>query len=466
MSSPEQDVCLKGKGGQRALAGRTWSSGRRLTESQRARKRELDRIRSRQHRLAMVNRVADLEAKLRLAVAGESDDRSDKADLLVQQHELSNSPRNHTGLASAHSFGHNSEHQMYNNSTVESDSFVLSQCSVDILPAGRRWLGEHNTSSRDSLQNPQDESTLFTEHTSDHTGGLTSGVQPCIFQSSPQPVLGSPLIPALLTTSALHSTTQMLAHVQQGRKAEVCVDAKLNQHLLIRAVTQGWSEVETLCPIWKLLRFIDTLLFRGASPITRLVMLQTIHQMLLGGCTKVDQLPSWYRPRPTQRMFCHDEIADFFAWPGMRERLVLSSDFQLTDEFWECFSGHFRFLWPFPFEDIYGIDLSTGYFRFSALFEKRLQELTMWQMEKQFFALFPDFVDDISVAETCCLEAIENPLGTQSRMQDVDLRNGATEIGFGQAEDFAPDLVVSPEISGQSSCKLASFSGPSYTLLN
>ncbi|UKZ74729.1 hypothetical protein TrVFT333_002399 [Trichoderma virens FT-333] len=389
MSSPEQDVCPKGKGGQRALAGRTWSSGRRLTESQRARKRELDRIRSRQHRLAMVNRVADLEAKLRLAVAGESDDRSDKVDLLVQQHELSNSPRNHTRLASAHSFGHNSEHQMYNNSTVESDSFVLSQCSVDILPAGRRWLGEHNTSSRDSLQNPQNESTLFTEHTSDHTGGLTSGVQPCIFQSSPQPVLGSPLIPALLTTSALHSTTQMLTHVQQGRKAEP-------SFMVVKHAAEKLSQ---------------------------------------------------YRP-------------------GMRERLVLSSDFQLTDEFWECFSGHFRFLWPFPFEDIYAIDLSTGYFRFSALFEKQLQELTMWQMEKQFFALFPDFVDDISVAETCCFEAIENPLGTQSRMQDMDLRNGATEIGFGQAEDFAPDLVVSPEISGQSSCKLASFRGPSYTLLN
>lgn len=83
----------------------------------------------------------------------------------------------------------------------------------------------------------------------------------------------------------------------------------------------------------------------------------------------------------------------------MRERLVISKETLLTNDFWDCFRRNFRFQWPFAFQEVYQVDLTTGRFRFSPLFKSHHREISMWQMEQRFFTSFPELSDDIKAAE-------------------------------------------------------------------
>jgi hypothetical protein len=71
----------------------------------------------------------------------------------------------------------------------------------------------------------------------------------------------------------------------------------------------------------------------------------------------------------------------------------------LTNDFWDSFRRDFRFQWPFPFREIYQPNAYTSGYTFSTLFQARLLDISMWQMEHSFFASFPELLDDISAAE-------------------------------------------------------------------
>jgi hypothetical protein len=43
----------------------------------------------------------------------------------------------------------------------------------------------------------------------------------------------------------------------------------------------------------------------------------------------------------------------YFAWSGLRERLILSSEPMLTDAFCDIFAKSFRFHWPDKLGDMY-----------------------------------------------------------------------------------------------------------------
>lgn len=146
----------------------------------------------------------------------------------------------------------------------------------------------------------------------------------------------------------------------------------------------------------------------------------------------------------------------------MRERLVLSKEYSLTDDFWECFSKHFRFGWPFPFEDMYAVHLCTGRFYFSTLFENQLQDLTTWQMERQFFMLFPELADDIKVAQSHSSEFSVGPGPVQMPFPEQNLGQCVGSVGFDQVQAFGTCLVLPPESLMEDSSGLASFDGSNY----
>jgi hypothetical protein len=83
----------------------------------------------------------------------------------------------------------------------------------------------------------------------------------------------------------------------------------------------------------------------------------------------------------------------------MRERLVVSPESLLTNDFWDCFRRDFRFQWPFPLREMYQVDPTSRRFQFSPLFERRHREISMWQMEERFFGSFPELSDDIKVVQ-------------------------------------------------------------------
>jgi hypothetical protein len=67
----------------------------------------------------------------------------------------------------------------------------------------------------------------------------------------------------------------------------ICTDMILNQDALIRGILFDWKYVSNpnsvYCPIWAILQYLDTRLFRLSGTITRLCTLRMIHHLLLVG---------------------------------------------------------------------------------------------------------------------------------------------------------------------------------------
>ncbi len=106
-------------------------------------------------------------------------------------------------------------------------------------------------------------------------------------------------------------------------------------------------------------------------------------------------LPSWYRPRPTQKSIGHPLAIDLHPWPGLRERAVLDLSITLSDKFWNDVIYCFRFHWPYADADAVKISPGSKLFGFTGKFQSAVREIHKWTMEETFFAAFPETFDDI-----------------------------------------------------------------------
>ncbi|OJJ88301.1 DUF3425 domain-containing protein, partial [Aspergillus glaucus CBS 516.65] len=200
----------------------------------------------------------------------------------------------------------------------------------------------------------------------------------------------------------LQLTNDILLQVRQVGTVDICTNERLNHDAIIRGVLGGWHTLRGMtysCPLWKPLSQIDECIFMHSGVLTRLSMLTMIHTMLVA-VIRNDSfacLPAWYRPRPTQMNFRHQLTADYFAWPGFRERLVVSDCEILTNRFFKGFASCFRLIWPYPISDIYEYDATSGLYLFSNTFQMHIRDIGMWTMCKEFFQNFPQLQDDMSV---------------------------------------------------------------------
>ncbi|KAL3476929.1 hypothetical protein BJX99DRAFT_227184 [Aspergillus californicus] len=189
----------------------------------------------------------------------------------------------------------------------------------------------------------------------------------------------------------------LLGGVHSLTPSQVCTNKPMNENALIRGIVFGWEALKQegggyWCPLWEIIYQIDTVIFRGMSPLTRLCMLTTMHLLLqcfMHGPGFRD-IPVWYRPRPSQIAFQHDISADYFVWPGLREQLVLTGSRILTDSFFWSFASSFQFKWEYGMDDIFEIDQLTGLYSLSGVFKEALCDLRNWTMDKAFYVAFPD----------------------------------------------------------------------------
>lgn len=85
-------------------------------------------------------------------------------------------------------------------------------------------------------------------------------------------------------TSLRDLLNEILGSVYEIDPTEVCRDDQFNQDVVIRGVIRGWGVLQTQyfsCPLWSILKRLDTLLFMNASVACRLACLRGIHLMLL-----------------------------------------------------------------------------------------------------------------------------------------------------------------------------------------
>jgi len=174
--------------------------------------------------------------------------------------------------------------------------------------------------------------------------------------------------------------------------------------LLYAGIKQGWNSLASLewkkSPALTILKQVDELLFVHLPNVERLAVayksFKLLKYYLNARKEELDRVPDWLRPSFSQSSTAHPIALDFFAWPTLRSRLLNNhaTIFQNTDLSC-CYSRYLRFDWPFPIEDAFFLDDSSGNHYPSPLFERYHGDLKYWSVDEKFFDTFPEMRGDI-----------------------------------------------------------------------
>lgn len=83
----------------------------------------------------------------------------------------------------------------------------------------------------------------------------------------------------------------------------------------------------------------------------------------------------------------------------MRQWALVNQDGFCNSDMQKAIARHFRFRWPFDFEDIYCINRDTGLFHFSDTFLARMDDISCFTLEHEFFDLYPGLAGSIGYYE-------------------------------------------------------------------
>lgn len=356
----------------RSSGPQPWATGRILTPAQRERKRAVNRLSHRRKRSLAETRSASLESKIEQLTAELEILRREK----ITEARHCRCPRQ-------------------TRQTVEENSLWSSP--LDAEAAERR--GNTCSVSLDPFASsnyiPLDPWSVSNEPSEDSR--ICLPIRSDNSHSSSVP-------PQTLATSCQEVFNHILARALRLSRFEVCTNDTVNQDILVRAVLNGWNDVSEqyngttiFCPLWNLLRYLDKRIFCMSGFITRLCTLRMIHAMLLCfvGATPFNDLPAWYKPRPSQHKFQHALAVDVLPWPGVRERAVHSQGMTRDNKFWTDIIYRFRFHWPYDPTEAVDFNANTGLFALSGLFQNQVHNIHMWKMDLSFFTGFPELYDDI-----------------------------------------------------------------------
>ena len=125
-----------------------------------------------------------------------------------------------------------------------------------------------------------------------------------------------------------------------------------------------------------------------------------------------------------------------------------------TNEFSTHYREHFKFRWPFGFEETYRFDPMTKTYKISPLFEQYHRDTKCWTLEKVFFQKFPEFVNEISVYEDC-----ENDSPAPLPLPNELYPNPAFEFGrgFSSIQDTRAKSIGQPNYSFTENCIMELF---------
>ncbi|RDW74140.1 hypothetical protein BP5796_07582 [Coleophoma crateriformis] len=176
---------------------------------------------------------------------------------------------------------------------------------------------------------------------------------------------------------------------------------------LVKVVKYGWGSLslkERSNPLLIILKEVDQQLFWDLDPVTKIANLYKSWLLLKYYFTSeahnLEKMPDWQRPVRSQQINQHPIPIDFFPWPALRDRLVRQHSYYFsTAEFSVYYRQHFKFCWPFRFEDTYCYDSATNSYSISPLFIRYHRDMRCWSMQKRFFEKFPEFVGDITAYE-------------------------------------------------------------------
>ncbi|KAE9379670.1 hypothetical protein N431DRAFT_478623 [Stipitochalara longipes BDJ] len=209
---------------------------------------------------------------------------------------------------------------------------------------------------------------------------------------------------------------------------------------IFKAVIEGWDTLsiqEQSNPILRILRDIDQV-FPRLDRTSRVAFMYKSHMNLKYHLNpeerNLEQMPQWQRPRHSQSTKQHPIAIDFFVWPSLRDRLIETHhEYFATSDFSKYFCNHYKFSWPFPFEDTYTYCKESNTYQLSPVFERYHRDLKYWGVEKPFLEKFPELAQDISLCldDADPLYPVFHRLGVMGDVhEDVANTDGGSSDGF------------------------------------
>ncbi|KAK5051570.1 hypothetical protein LTR84_003222 [Exophiala bonariae] len=340
----------------------TWASGRRLSRSQRERKRSSDRKRVRKRRAqdaTLQSQLAEVTAERDLL----------RHNMALMSHALNNNPDAH-GIP----HGQTATEMLYNDPWQEMALGYAYNFPDIPLPA--------------RSMNPMTSFVPFPEPNSGVTPASVAHPLLPIETSTPGLAAEHPSLDRYIQDSALSSASnreqasdcqrilgQPVRMARTLTAKDVCTDASLNDDALISGVKDGWAGVEarygsSFCPLWTAVKALDMRIFGQAGILTRLPCLKMIHSMLLVAMINL---------------------------PGLRERAVFDKKLTQTNQFWTQLVYQFRLGFPAENDedDAVSFDETTKRWSFTGLFLHHMYEIREWQMDPKFFDNWPGTYYDI-----------------------------------------------------------------------
>ncbi|KAL4884179.1 hypothetical protein BJY04DRAFT_215609 [Aspergillus karnatakaensis] len=158
--------------------------------------------------------------------------------------------------------------------------------------------------------------------------------------------------------------------------------------LAIRAILYGWDSISSgrgekrLDRVWGLLQALDQGIFSQTGLVERVAILRLMRAMIQWNLSPQDHtIPSYMFPTVTQSMVPHAPIIDFFAWPNLRDHLIVSGITNITETTSALYVSQIRLKWPYELRDICKYNVAENKYRFSSEFDTVFYDLDSWTIE-------------------------------------------------------------------------------------
>lgn len=87
--------------------------------------------------------------------------------------------------------------------------------------------------------------------------------------------------------------------------------------------------------------------------------------------------------------------------PALRDRLIDSNhSYFATSDFSAYFRRHYKFSWPYSFEDTYVFDRELNTYQMSPMFARYHRNIKYWGVERPFLEKFPELAGDITLIDS------------------------------------------------------------------
>ncbi|KAL4943411.1 hypothetical protein BDV06DRAFT_221249 [Aspergillus oleicola] len=185
------------------------------------------------------------------------------------------------------------------------------------------------------------------------------------------------------TRNYFQVVNESISNVSEEQDALLPSTLEEEDDIAIRAILFGWDSIRSdgrrLDRVWGLLQALDQGIFSETGKVERVAVLRLMRSMIKWNISPREHtIPSFMFPTVTQSMVPHAPIIDFFAWPNLRDHLIVSGITNITETTAALYVSQIRLKWPYELRDTCKLNVAENKYRFSSEFDNAYYDLQSW----------------------------------------------------------------------------------------